>query len=395
MPIDEPSNGGADGRADPPAGALAALVSRVRECLRIRHYGGATERAYVAWVCRYAAFHGYRAPEGLGALQVEAYLKHLAIERKVSASTQNQAFAAIQFLYQEVLQRPLSGLRFLPRAKRSGPQPTVLSREEVRRLLSKARGVPALVLTLLYGSGLRLSECCRLRVADLDLTARQITVRDGKGQKDRMTILPERLVVPLTEHLRRVRDLHRSDLADGAGWVPLPDAGRLTHGATSRDWRWQWAFPRSRCRVDRSSHGLVRAHIHESVVQKEFAIALRAADIPHRASCHTLRHSFATHLYESGENIRVIQELLGHSDVATTLLYTHALNRSRSAPRSPIDRVPPMTGNAGESDELQERLSRWATEGPGGRSRNNLSDRRPTGGSGSEPRQPAKPHDDD
>ena len=337
---------GGDGRR--PSAALTALTARMRECLRTRHYSGSTERAYVAWVCRYATFHGQRAPENLGIGHVRAYLSHLAMARKVSSSTQNQALSALQFLYLEVLQRPLPELASLSRARGTTRRPVVLAREQIRSLLSKARGAPALAIALLYGSGLRLSECCRLRVADLDLTARQVTVRGGKGQKDRATILPERLVLPLTEHLEGVQELHRLDVAAGAGWVPLPDALRLSHGATSREWRWQWVFPAGRCRTDQTSAGLVRSHLHESVVQKEFAIALRAADIAARATCHTLRHSFATHLYEAGENIRVIQELLGHSDVATTLLYTHVLNRNRSGVRSPLDR-PPTGDQAGRT----------------------------------------------
>ena len=333
-------SGVGDGPGTRPPAALAALTARMRECLRLRHYSGGTERAYVAWVCRYARFHGNRAPENLDVGHVRAYLSHLAMARKVSFSTQNQALSALLFLYVEVLQRPLAELASLSRAKGATRRPVVLAREQIRSLLSKARGAPALVIALLYGSGLRLSEGCRLRVADLDLTARQVTVRGGKGQKDRATILPERLVLPLTEHLEGVQELHRLDVAAGAGWVPLPDALRLSHGATSREWRWQWVFPAGRCRTAQTAAGLVRSHLHESVVQKEFAIALRAADIAARATCHTLRHSFATHLYEAGENIRVIQELLGHRDVATTLLYTHALNRNRSGVRSPLDRAP-------------------------------------------------------
>jgi integron integrase len=258
----------------------------------------------------------------------------------VSASTQNQAFCALLFLYREVLGIELKGLEDTPRAKRPLRVPLVLSRDEVNAILSRIHGVPWLMASLLYGAGLRLMECCCLRVKDVDLVTREITVRDGKGAKDRRTVLPARLIAPLESHIERVRAQHEGDLAAGAGSVALPDALARKYPHAEWEWAWQWIFPATRSYRDPTTGRRRRHHLHESVVQRAFAIALGAAGIPKPASCHSLRHSFATHLLEVGYDLRTIQELLGHRDVSTTMIYTHVLNRGRSGVLSPLDVVP-------------------------------------------------------
>jgi integron integrase len=313
------------------------LLDRVRLGIRARHYSPRTEKAYVGWVRRYVLFHGKRHPDQMGAPEVADYLAHLASRRNVSASTQNQAFSALLFLYREVLGRELAGLEQTPRAKRPVHVPLVLSREEVSAVLRHVRGVPWLMTSLLYGAGLRLLECCRLRVKDVDLARGEITVHDGKGRKDRVTVLPARLCEPLRAHLERVRHQHLADVRASAGFVALPDAlGRKYPGA-GREWAWQWVFPASRLYLDPVSGERRRHHVHETVVQREFATAVRASGIVKPATCHTLRHSFATHLLEQGYDIRTIQELLGHADVTTTMIYTHVLNRGGRGVRSPFD----------------------------------------------------------
>jgi integron integrase len=313
------------------------LLDRVRLAIRARHYSPRTEKAYVGWVRRYVLFHGKRHPDQMGAPEVAGYLAHLASRRNVSASTQNQAFSALLFLYREVLGRELAGLEDTPRAKRPVRVPLVLSREEVSAVLRQVRGVPWLMTSLLYGAGLRLLECCRLRVKDVDLARGELTVHDGKGRKDRVTVLPGRLCEPLRAHLERVRHQHLADLGAGAGSVALPDAlGRKYPGA-GREWAWQWVFPASRLYLDPASGERRRHHVHETVVQREFATAVRASGIAKPATCHTLRHSFATHLLDQGYDIRTIQELLGHADVTTTMIYTHVLNRGGRGVRSPFD----------------------------------------------------------
>lgn len=287
--------------ADRPPG-IDRLVLRMRDCLRARHYSRYTERAYVAWLLRFVLFHGNRRPDQLSALDVRSYLTHLAVVRNVGSSTQNQALSALLFFYAEVLQRKPVGLETLPRARYSRRVPAVLAREEIRRLLARAREPLRLMIALLYGSGLRLSECCRLRVGDLDFATQRITVHDGKGQKDRLTILPARLAAALQRHLERVREIHRVDLASGGGRAPTPETQRLVLGSTSREWRWQWLFPASRWRSVMPATAPVRPHVHESVLQKEFGIALRAAGIAKAASCHTLRHSFASDESKGLEN---------------------------------------------------------------------------------------------
>jgi len=282
-------------------------------------------------------FHGGRDPILLGLPEVARYLSHLATHGRVSASTQNQAFSALMFLYRDVLNRPIEGLDDVARAKRPVRVPLVLSREEVQVILDSLRGAHWLMCALMYGAGLRLLESCRLRVKDVDFARGEIIVRDGKGRKDRVTVLPERLAEPLTTHIERVRRRHSAELATGAGLVALPDALGRKYPSASRDWAWQWVFPADRLYLDTASGERRRHHVHESTVQREFAAAVRAARVAKPATCHTLRHSFATHLLESGYDIRTIQELLGHSDVATTMIYTHVLNRGGRGVRSPLD----------------------------------------------------------
>jgi integron integrase len=309
----------------------------VRRAIRARHYSPRTEKAYVRWIIRFILFHGKRHPAEMGSTEVEQFLSHLASVGKVSASTQNQALSALLFLYKEVLERELGLMSNLVWAKRAVRLPLVLSREEVAAILDRLHGTPWLMVALLYASGLRLLECCRLRVKDVDFDRNEITVRDGKGRKDRVTLLPRKLVEPLACHIERRRRLHQQDLDRGVGSVELPDALGVKYPGAAREWAWQWVFPATRFYLDRETGELRRHHLHESVIQRAMKEAVRAAGIPKPASPHTMRHSFATHLLESGYDIRTIQELLGHRDVATTMIYTHVLNRGPRGVRSPFD----------------------------------------------------------
>jgi len=297
------------------------LLDRVRSLLRLRHFSRRTEQAYVAWIRRFIFFHGHRHPERLGASEVTRYLSHLASSRQVSASTQNQAFSALLFLYRDVLGRELAGLDQVPRARPPERLPVVLSREEVAAVLSRMHGTPRLMCALMYGGGLRLLECCRLRVKDVDFARQEVLVRDGKGRRDRVTVLPAQLVPPLRAHLERVERQHRADVEGSAGFVALPGALARKYPSAHREWPWQWVFPATRIHVDAATGERRRHHLHETVLQREFAAAVRAAQLTKPATCHTLRHSFATHLLESGYDIRTIQELLGHADVSTTMVY--------------------------------------------------------------------------
>jgi integron integrase len=316
---------------------LPRVLERVRNLLRTRHFSRRTEHAYIAWIRRFVVFHGKRHPERLGAPEVTSYLSHLASSRQVSASTQNQAFSALVFLYRDVLGRELAGLDTVPRARLPRRLPVVLSREELAAVLGRMHGTPRLMCALMYGAGLRLLECCRLRVKDVDFSRHELLVRDGKGRRDRVTVLPTRLVPPLRAHLERVQRQHRADLEGNAGLVALPGALARKYPNANHEWPWQWVFPASRIYTDAATGERRRHHLHETVLQREFAAAVRAAQLTKRATCHTLRHSFATHLLESGSDIRTIQELLGHADVSTTMVYTHVLNRGGRGVRSPLD----------------------------------------------------------
>jgi len=316
--------------------ARKAVVARVREIIRTRHYSRRTERAYAGWIVRFLCSLPNASPESASLDDVNRFLTRLATEAKVAASTQNQAFSALLFLFREVWDRELEGLDAIVRAKRPDRLPVVLTREEVAALLSRLRGTPWLMASLLYGCGLRLLECCRLRVKDLDFEMGEITVRDGKGAKDRVTILPARLKEPLRRHLRQVRRLFVEDRGRGLGRAPMPTAIERKYPNAAGEWSWQWVFPASRFHFDPDGDRR-RHHLHESVLQRTFKAALTDSGIAKPASCHTLRHSFATHLLEDGYDVRTIQELLGHSDVSTTMIYTHVLKRGGRGVRSPLD----------------------------------------------------------
>jgi integron integrase len=323
----------------PPEPPKPRLLDRVRHAIETRHYSRRTEKAYVHWIKRYIFFHGKRHPAEMGAAEVAAFLTSLAVQGKVAASTQNQALSALLFLYREVLGIDLPWLDEVVRAKRPLHLPVVLTREEVRAVLQRLDGVPRLMAVLLYGAGLRLLECCRLRVKDVDFATNQLTIRDGKGHKDRATMLPAAVKADLLAHLERVRRQHEDDLRHGAGWVELPGALLRKYPNAGRAWGWQWVFPATRIYVDRVTGQRRRHHLHESVLQRAVKEAVRSAGIAKPATCHTFRHSFATHLLEESHDIRTVQELLGHRDVSTTMIYTHVLNRGPAGVRSPADRM--------------------------------------------------------
>jgi integron integrase len=316
---------------------LEQVLSRFRTELRLLHYSIRTEHSYLGWARRFIAFHRFQHPKDLGAAEVKAYLEYLAEEREVSANTQKQALNALVFLYDKVLKAPFGELGDFARARKPKRLPVVLSREEVAALLAAMEGTLGLVAGLLYGSGLRLMEAVRLRVKDVDFDLGQIVIRDGKGRKDRVTVLPERYRQPLTAHLARVGDLHREDLAKGFGEVFLPPALARKYPNAGREWGWQYVFPARGVSVDPRSTAVRRHHANESSLQKAVKEAARRAGLTKPVSPHTLRHSFATHLLESGSDIRTVQELLGHSDVSTTMIYTHVLNKPGLAVRSPVD----------------------------------------------------------
>ena len=316
----------------------APFLEQMRAVLRFKRYSIRTEQSYLDWVKRFIRFHGKRHPKEMGADEVRAFLTHLAVEGNVAASTQNQALNALLFLYSHVLQLDLPYLQDVERARRPKKLPVVLTRQEARSLLDAVvQPTYALMGWLLYGSGLRLMECVRLRVKDVDFAYRQLTVRDGKGMKDRVTLLPDRLHAPLRLHLAKVKALHEEDLSQGGGSVYLPFALERKYPHAPREWHWQYVFPAARLSVDPRSGIARRHHAQEKGLQNAIKQAVRSTGLAKPASCHSLRHSFATHLLESGYDIRTIQELLGHKDVETTMIYTHVLNRPGSNVKSPAD----------------------------------------------------------
>ncbi len=321
----------------PPSGK-GLLLESVSTALMLRHYSTRTRDAYVGWVRRFVLFHDRRHPASMGAREVSAFLSHLATQKNVSASTQNQAMPALLFLYSEVLHRPLEFVGGVVHAKRPARLPVVMSREEVKAVLDHLSGTWHLMASLLYGAGLRLLECASLRVKDADFSTGQVLVRQGKGHKDRVTLLPQAIVEPLRIHLTRVNELHQRDLQDGAGMVDLPGALRTKYPNAARDWPWQWVFPTTRRYVDANTGEQRRHHIHETALQRAVRSVAVAAQITKPVSCHTFRHSLATHLLEAGYDIRTIQKLLGHHDVRTTMIYTHVLNRGPLGVKSPLDR---------------------------------------------------------
>ena len=313
------------------------LLDRIRDKIRLKHYGIRTETAYVDWVRRFVVFHNRRHPRDLGPEHVEAFLSYLAVQRNVAASTQNQAKSALLFLYKEVLGSELPWLDNVENAKRPQRLPVVLTRTEVDAVLSRMHGTNGLIARLLYGSGLRLMEAVRLRVKDLELERFEILVRDGKGAKDRVTMLPSSLVDALRAHLVLVRELHVRDIAAGLPGVYLPFALDRKYPNAPREWAWQYVFPSDRLSVDPRSGLRRRHHVDEQNVQRAMRQALRDAGVAKPATPHSLRHSFATHLLNSGYDIRTVQELLGHADVSTTMIYTHVLNRGGRGVLSPLD----------------------------------------------------------
>ncbi|MFQ6538812.1 MULTISPECIES: integron integrase [Aphanothece] len=312
------------------------LIQRYREELQTRHYARRTVATYEQWLRRYLRFHSLRHPREMGSAEVNAFLTHLAVDLQVSASTQNQALSALLFLYRELLERDLE-LEGVVRARTPRRLPVVLTLEEVRSVLQRLNGTEALVAGLLYGSGLRLMEALRLRVHDLDFGRQELTVRNGKGGKDRRTLLPQSVAERLRPHLQEVRQIHQRDLADGWGRVHLPHALARKYPNAAVEWGWQWVFPQQGRWRDQGSGEEGRHHLDPSLVQKAVRRAVLAAGISKPATCHSLRHSFATHLLERGQDIRTIQELLGHSDLKTTMIYTHVLNRGPLGVSSPAD----------------------------------------------------------
>jgi integron integrase len=317
--------------------ARPKLLDQVRSELRKRRYSKRTEEAYLAWIRRFIHFHGIRHPVSLGKPEVEAFLSSLAVDRNVSASTQNQALGALLFLYRYVLRTGLDWLDSVVRAKKPKRLPVVLTRREVRDLLGKMYGQNRIAAMLMYGAGLRLLECLRLRIKDIDFGYRQITVREGKGGKDRVTVLPSVVEEPLKKHLEEVKIRHEMDLKIGGGYVTLPGRLEAKYPNAHREWCWQWVFPAFRKFQDPVTGHFFRHHLYETVIQRAVKDASARAKITKRVTCHTFRHSFATHLLEEGYDIRTIQDLLGHREVSTTMIYTHVLNKGGRCVRSPAD----------------------------------------------------------
>ncbi|PKO53544.1 MAG: integron integrase [Betaproteobacteria bacterium HGW-Betaproteobacteria-20] len=321
----------------PVANAEPKLLDQVVARIRVKHYSRRTEQAYVDWIKRYILYHGKRHPKEMSSEQVEGFLSFLAVSRNVSASTQNQAKSALLFLYKEVLGIELPWLDNVTQAKVSKRMPVVLTKEEVQAMLNRLDGTMWLIASLLYGSGLRVMECLRLRVKDVDLARREILVREGKGFKDRVTMLPVSLVEPLKQHLLKVQALHNEDLSAGYGDVFMPMALDRKYPSGGKAWAWQYVFPFIKLSVDPRSNKVRRHHADEKTVQRAVKKAVNLSGITKLATPHTLRHSFATHLLEGGYDIRTVQELLGHSDVSTTMIYTHVLNKGGRGVSSPLD----------------------------------------------------------
>lgn len=315
------------------------LLDLVRGKIRLKHYSIRTEQAYVDWIKRYIFHFDKQHPKDLGAQHVEQFLTYLAVHGKVSASTQNQAKSALLFLYREVLAAPLPWLDDVEQAKTPKRLPVVLTKEEVQAILSRLEGTHHLIVSLLYGTGMRILEVLRLRVKDIDFARKEIFVRDGKGFKDRITMLPVKLVKPLRAHLEKVKSMHEDDLLNGFGSVYLPNALAKKYPSAAHDWAWQYVFPSKRLSVDPRSEDAItrRHHIQDQAIQRAVRQAVVDAGITKAATPHTFRHSFATHLLESGYDIRTVQELLGHSDVTTTMIYTHVLNKGGKGVDSPLD----------------------------------------------------------
>jgi len=315
------------------------LLDQVRGVIRTKHYSYRTEQNYAQWIKRFILFHKKRHPKEMGAKEINSFLTYLAVKGKVSASTQNQALCAIVFLYKHVLKIELGDLGNVIRAKKPAKLPVVFTKEEVTKVLNQLTGTNLIMAMLLYGSGLRLSECLQLRVKDIDFQYKQVIVRSAKGDKDRVTLLPEYLIEPLKQHLNYVKGLHEKDLRDGFNSIYMPYALEKKYPKAGQDFGWKFVFPAIQISKDPVTRISRRHHIHESVLQKAVKKAIRQAGIFKHASCHTLRHSFATHLLESGYDIRTVQELLGHKDLNTTMIYTHVLNKGAFGVKSPVDLI--------------------------------------------------------
>ncbi len=313
------------------------IIEEYRKAIEARHYSKRTLEIYTTWVTRYIKFFAPRSPARLGEEEINQFLTHLAVKETVSSSTQNQALAALLFLYRYVFNRPVDGLGEVIRAQKPKRLPIVLSRDEIRVILEHLHDDKWLAAKLMYGTGIRLMECLSLRVQDIDFNQNQIMIRSGKGAKDRVTMLPESLKKPIKDHLERVKAIHNKDRAEGWGAVIMPDNLARKYPAGAVDWLWQWVFPQERRWTNAETQKQGRHHMDESLVQRAVHEAIIKAGITKRASCHTFRHSFATHLLENGYDIRTVQELLGHTDVKTTMIYTHVLNRGPSGVRSPLD----------------------------------------------------------
>jgi integron integrase len=321
------------------SGQPPKLLDQVRDKIRLKNYSIRTEQAYTDWIKRYNLFFGKRHPGEMGAPEVEQFLTHLAVNGRVSASTQNQARCALLFLYKEVLAVELPWLDNVEQAKAPKRLPVVLNREEVQAILSRLNGTNWLIASLLYGTGMRIMECLRLRVQDVDMKRREILIRDGKGFKDRVTMLPVSLVQPLEAHLRKVREVHQRDLSQGYGSVYMPYALERKYPHAANEWGWQYVFPAAKLSTDPRSGAVRRHHVQEQAIQRAVKQAARDADLIKAATPHTFRHSFATHLLEGGYDIRTVQELLGHTDVSTTMIYTHVLNKGGKGVTSPLDNL--------------------------------------------------------
>jgi len=315
------------------------LLDQVRDVLRVKHYARRTEQSYTHWIKRFILFHKKRHPAQMSSKEVESFLTHLAVNRNVSPGTQNLALSAILFLYKQVLQIELPWLENVTRAKVKKHIPVVFTRQEIKSILAQFDGTYWLIFSLMYGAGLRLSECISLRVKDIDFHYKQLLIRDSKGSKDRVTVLPESLIEPLQTHMARVKNLHSQDLLNGFGEVYLPFALKRKYPNADKEWYWQFVFPQANISVDPESGKQRRHHVYGQTVQRAFKRALRKAAIVKPSGTHTLRHSFATHLLEDGYDIRTVQELMGHKDVKTTQIYTHVLQKGGAAVKSPLERM--------------------------------------------------------
>lgn len=313
------------------------LLDQVRDELRVRHYSLRTEKSYTGWIKRFILFHNKRHPNEMGADEIRAFISNLAVKENVSSSTQNQALQAILFLYKEILKIEVGWINEIERAARKKHIPVVFSRAEAKRVLENMSGSARLMASLLYGGGLRLNECLRLRVKDIDFDYKQIIIRDGKGEKDRRTTLPEKIIPALQEQIKYVKKLHTDDLKKNKGATVLPYALRKKYVNAGKEFGWQFLFPSGSFVIDEESKQEYRYHVHSSTIQKAIKEALKKAEITKPGSPHTFRHSFATHLLESGYDIRTVQELLGHKDVRTTMIYTHVLNKGGMGVKSPLD----------------------------------------------------------